>query len=125
MARILNTENSIEMFRGTSKTFDLSVVDDSGLPVDLTGAVLYFTVKERIDDPLPLVQKKSSDALQIDIYDPRAGKARIYLEPGDTQNLALKPRFFDVWAVLVSGRRYVVIPPSDFILQPTVTVLPV
>jgi len=101
MPRILNTENSIEMFRGTSKTFDLTVTDDSGQPVDLTGATLYLTIKERMDDQLPLVQKKSSDALQIDIYDPRAGKARIYLEPGDTQNLALKPRFFDVWAILL------------------------
>ena len=125
MASILTTENSIEMYKGTSKTFVLSVVDENNVIVDLTGATIYFTVKDGIGEVNPLVQKKSSNALEIDIFDPRGGKAKIYLSPSDTQALALKPRVFDVWVVLSSGKRYVVIPPSDFVLKPPVTVLPV
>jgi hypothetical protein len=125
MPSLLNTENSIEMYRGTSKTFILEVTDEAGDVVNLTGCTIYFTVKERLEEVNPLIQKKSSDAMEIDIYDPTGGKAKIYLNPADTQALALKPRTFDVWVVLSSGKRYVVIPPSDFVLKPSVTVIPV
>jgi hypothetical protein len=125
MPSLLTTENAMEMYRGTSKTFILEITDEEGAVVNLTGSTIYFTVKDSIDAVNPLIQKKSSDALQIDIYDPVGGKAKIYLDPADTQALALKPRIFDVWVVLTSGKRYVVIPPSDFVLKPSVTVIPV
>ena len=125
MSNILRPENLISVIRGTSKTFELEITDDDGAVVDLTGATLYFTVKAKLEDTNPLIQKKSSDALEIDIYDPRGGKAKIYLNPSDTQTLALKPHIFDVWVVLSSGKRYVVVGPSTFELKPAGTVIPV
>jgi hypothetical protein len=125
MTGILRPENALQVVRGSSKTIDLTVTNEDGNPVDLTGSTVYFTVKRLVTDASPLIQKKSSDALEIDIFDPRGGVARIYLNPADTQNLALNPYVFDVWVVLSSGKRYPVVGPATFDMLPSVTVIPV
>lgn len=117
-------ENAVSIIRGSSKTLEMTVIDaDTGKPADLTGGKVVLTVKEAVTDLNPVIQKISTDVTQAEITVPRGGIARIYLVPGDTQTLALKDYVFDVWVVLASGKRYPVVQPSVFTVQPGVTLL--
>lgn len=120
---LLAPVNAVTVIRGSSKTFQLTVVDRFGKPVDLTGATLFFTVKVKTEDPYPVIQKKSSDPTQILITNPKGGVAQIYLQPQDTANRDPLVHVFDAWVSLVGGKRYPVIPPSTFEIVPGVTVL--
>lgn len=120
----LQPENSVTLVRGTSKSLELLVVDIAGKAVDLTGAKIVMTVKAAVSDTTPLFMKSSDFPSQAEIPYPRQGKARIYVSPADTQNLAPKQYVFDVWVVLSSGKRYAVVQPSTFEVLAAVTVLP-
>lgn len=124
-AGITQPKNAIRIIRGSSKTYELSVVDENDDPVDLTGARVLFTVKRDIVDTAPLIQKDSdAGPTQVEIMTPpKAGKARIYLSPSDTQRLEAVEYVFDSWIVLSSGKRHPVIPPSVFEIEPGVTVI--
>lgn len=117
-------ENSVTLIRGTSKSLELQVVDINNKPADLTGAKIVLSVKTAVTDAAPLFMKSSDFPSQAEIPFPRQGKARIFISPADTQNLAPKQYVFDVWVVLASGKRYAVIPPSTLDVQAGVTVLP-
>jgi len=121
---LLLPENSIEVIRGTSKTFELTVRDDAGVVVDLTGSRIIFSVKTCPADPLPLIQKTTDNVTQAEITVPREGKARIYLQPNDTQTLEALQYVFDVWVILTSGKRFAVVPSSIFAVKPGVTLIP-
>jgi hypothetical protein len=84
-----------------------------------------FTVKRDLAEVAPLIQKDSAvGPAQIEIMTPpKAGKARIYLSPSDTQRLDAREYVFDAWVVLSSGKRHPVIPPSVFEIEPGVTVI--
>ena len=124
MSSILGSENQIEIIRGSSKTFELEVLDESDAAVDLTSARVVLTVKCSLVDPAPLIQKDSEGgATQVEITAPREGKARIKFSPADTQTLDVGKYTFDVWVVLASGFRCPVILPSPFIVQAGVTIL--
>jgi hypothetical protein len=120
----LQPANAVTVIRGASKTFMLSVVEPNGKPKDLSGATIYFTVKEKLADLDPIIQKKSTDSNQILILNAKAGIAHIHLHPGDTAHLEPKEYVFDVWVVLFDGVRCPVIPPSVFEVAAAVTVLP-
>lgn len=122
---ILQPENALAIIKGTSRTYEVQVQDEHCEPVNLTGCTMYFTVKERIDDVAPLFQKSSLNALEIQFTDPEGGIARVYVQPADTFNAKVKPYVFDIWLILTTGKRYVIVPPSTFEIQPSVTVLPV
>jgi hypothetical protein len=117
-------ENSLEVIRGTSKTLELVITDESGGVVDLTGARIVFSVKTSPGDPLPLIQKTTDHVAQVEITLPREGKARIYLQPSDTQTLEALQYVFDVWLILTSGKRFAVVPSSIFAVKPGVTLIP-
>lgn len=121
---LLYPANAIQIVRGASRTLELTVTDDNNAPVDLTNGKLYLSVKVAPLDERALLQKTSADPLQIDIFAPRSGKAKIYFQPADTANLDTHEYVFDVWAVLANGRRYPVIQPSVFAVQPGVTRIP-
>ena len=116
--------NLISVIRGSSKAFEITVTDDQDEPVDLTGATMYFTVKRDISEPLPTVRKSSADPTQILIAAPRTGVAKLFLVPGDTHGKSIGGYVFDVWVILVDGRRIPVIPPSQFEVEQGVTVVP-
>lgn len=119
----LDPENWVEIIRGSSKDLELVIEDDEGEPVDLTGGQIYFTVKKHIDEVVPLIQKSSSDAAQIEFTDPKGGTSRIHLFPGDTYQLELREYTFDIWFINASGKRFVVVPPSTFEVVAGVTKL--
>lgn len=121
---ILGPENQIEIYRGSSKTYELEVLDGESHAVDLTGARIVLTVKCEATDPAPLIQKDSQvGASQIDITYPKEGKAEIKFVPSDTQTMDVGEYVFDVWVVLASGTRGPVILPSPFNVVAGVTVL--
>jgi len=82
-----------------------------------------MTVKCKASDVENLLQKDSGDgAGEVDITDPHAGLAEIYLQPADTRTLNGK-YVFDVWVILPSGARHVVVGPSTLQVSRSVTVL--
>ena len=121
---ILGPGNQIEIFRGSSKIYELEVLDGGGHAVDLTGARVVLTVKCRLEDADSIIQKDSAiSASQIDITHPIEGKAEIKFSPSDTQTRDTGEYIFDVWVVLSSGVANAVIPPSPFFIKAGVTVL--
>lgn len=121
---ILGPENEIEIYRGSSKTYELHVTDSSEADVNLTGARIVLSVKCALSDPAPLVQKDSQvGAAEIDINHPIEGKAEIKFVPSDTQTMDVGEYIFDVWVVLASGTRGPVVLPSPFKVVAGVTVL--
>jgi len=121
---ILGPENQIEIYRGSSKTYELEVLDGDSVAVDLTGARVVLTVKCSEMDPAPLIQKDSLvGAAQVDISHPKEGKAEIKFVPSDTQTMDVGEYIFDVWVVLASGTRGPVVLPSPFKIVAGVTVL--
>lgn len=118
-------ENSIHIVRGTSRTLALCVKDAEGHPVNLTGARVVFTVKCRVTDDSPRIQKDSAEGvLEVDIDDPLNGEAKIYIQPEDTSTMDVGTYVFDVWVILSSGTRHLVVGPGEFVVVAGVTVLP-
>lgn len=123
---LTTSANAVQLVRGTTKTFELTVLDDAGGAFDLTGASLWFTVKKTIKDVDFVVQKRSTDPSEIAITSAKEGKASIYLLPADTNLLDVREYVFDVWVVVVptppaTPLRYLVVGPSTLELQDSVT----
>lgn len=117
-------KNAVQVIRGTSKTFELTVTDESGGVVNLTGSRVIMTVKRELVDRNPVIQKDSAvGPTQVELSEPKAGKAKIYFDPPDTQTLDVREYLFDVWVVLASGKRYAVVPPSVLEIVAGVTVI--
>jgi len=122
---IMQPENAVAILKGSSRTYEIRVQDEHCEPVNLTGCTMYFTVKENQSDIAPYIQKTSLNALEIEFTDALGGVARVYLNPADTFNAKVKPYCFDVWLILTTGKRYVIVTPSIFDIQAAVTVIPI
>ena len=93
-----------ELYRGDSKTYRVSVVDEAGLPVDITSNLLRFTIKKDLGDPdsSAIVKKASSGfadggAMQVSIVGaPANGVFDIYLRPADTYTAKPDKYFYDI-----------------------------
>lgn len=124
---ITGSENEVEIIRGTSKNFELLVCDDHGDPVDLTGSRIIATVKCDIETERISIQKDSQvGPAEIEILTQSGdtlGQALIKFAPSDTQNLDPGEYIFDVWVILSSGARHIVVGPDPFIIKRGVTVL--
>lgn len=121
----LSPENSLAIMKGSSHTIDLEVRGPDGKVLDITSAKLFFSVKAAITDTAFVIRKTSTSASEIEITEPRSGKASIYLDPSDTAHLSPGFYVYDVWVVLLSGRRYSVVGPSELEVQASVTAIPV
>lgn len=124
MANLLDTENAIDIVRGTSRTLALTVTDAAGVPVNLTGARVVFTVKCSVQETDNKIQKDSArDAADASVTAASSGQAQIYLQPQDTQGMEPGKYVFDVWVLLSGGARYLVVGPGPFNVRAGVTVL--
>lgn len=121
---MLSPQNTLVITRGTSKTLQLTVARPDTTYYDLTGGKLVMTVKGSVYDDLPLVQKLTTNPAEGVITKPREGVVEFYLVPADTNGLPPKTYIFDVWLITASGDRYVVVPESQFVVNPGVTYLP-
>lgn len=109
---MLEPANAISLIRGSSKDFNLTVLDDTGHFVDLTGARVVLGVKGHRSDPAPKLVKDSLQAGHVDFPNPRAGEAVLHFAPADTYYLDPGPYVFDLWIVFQDGRRVPVIEES-------------
>lgn len=100
----------LDIFRGNNKTFEVSIKDESGQNLDLTGATVYFMVKESVkdEDASAKISKSSAVAGQIVITNAIGGLCEIYLVPADTSSLPVKRYVYEVKVGLADGRKYTV-----------------
>lgn len=133
-SNITKSGNAIEIYKGQTKDIQVTVTQigqdpttgdyPANIPVDLTGATVYFTVKARPGDPVTLVYKVSTTSSQITIATPTTGGiATIHLLPLDTYKMAADTYVFDIWVVLSTGATYPVVEVAEFIIKEPVTVV--
>lgn len=85
MSEILTTKESINVFRGDSKTIEKTLTDSDGVVVDLTGAELKFSVKkDRFLADTDALISKSSPSSGITIVDAAAGEFKVEVDAADT-----------------------------------------
>jgi len=114
------TRQDKTMIRGVTKTFRIVVSDEAGDAVDLTGATVYFWVKENVSDTTPVITKNSDNAGEAEILTQAGdtlGKADIFLNPNDTQSLDPGTYYYDVLVQLSTGDRYVVVNPAKLFIE--------
>lgn len=78
----------LSMVRGDTFQFDVFVVDPvTGDPYDVSNSHFWFTAKKRYfdADAAALISKESGQG--ITVLDASAGKARIIIDPSDTDSL--------------------------------------
>jgi len=127
---LLEPKNALSIYKGESKTLILTIEkpdpDNLGscIPVDITGATVYFTVKEKPEATEVFIRKTSATVTEVELTDPRGGIAKIFLAPADTINMDPRRSYvFDVWVTLSSGDQYPVVKPSTFkVLQGVTTI---
>lgn len=102
-------------------------------PVDLTGALVWFTVKNRIEDAAPVISKRNVAAGGVDnqvlVSLPQVGLAlgqfRVFGDPADTALLDPAETYWcDAFVQLPGGppvQRYQVLRPRPFVIDPAVT----
>jgi hypothetical protein len=115
----------LAVYKGEDKNYTLTIVDENGDRVDITGFAIEFEVKPKAGDPDPASIAKSVGSgivLKPQTGD-TLGQATISLDPADTSGLAALVYKYDVVAVDGGGERHVVIPPSTFDLREVVNVV--
>ena len=90
-----------DFYRGDSKTINMSFKDNTGNPIDLTGATIWFTVKR---NPMDL---DSNAVIQKEITshtDATNGLSTISLAPTDTNDLEIRSYNYDIQLVDSIGK---------------------
>lgn len=121
----------LEVVRGESKTFVMTVRSaKTKQPVDLTGAKVWFSVKNRLEDPDAVIRKRTQNAggsdVEVLVSAPQSGatlgQAQIFLAPPDTAGLDPRASYVcDAWVEFPSGKRYQVVKNRGFVIDPSVT----
>ena len=120
----VQSNNQINLVRGTSKVVIVTVLNEDGTPLNLSGGKAWLCVASQPSCPL-IVDKRTglaggSDS-QAKITDEDNGVVKFYLTPEDTANLTVGRYQYDVWVETAGGHRYQVIPISAFILSHSIT----
>jgi len=122
---------TLHVTRGESRTFLLTVTNlKTKVPVDVTGAKVWFTIKNRVEDVDAIVAKKNLIAGGVDgqilITVPQtgltAGQVQVFIDPADTAGLDPEETYWcDAWVQLTNNRRYQVVSNRPFKVDPAVT----
>lgn len=120
----------ISVTRGETKTLTFVARDDDKQPIDITGAKVWFNVKNRIEDVAPVISKKNVTAGGVDKQvlitlvqtGATKGQLKVFLTPPDTAGLDSTEFYWcDCWIELTTGERRQVLPNSEFKINPAVT----
>lgn len=110
------------VFLGESKTYLLTVYDEDGELLDLSGSTVRFHVAPKAGDP-PVITKTSAVPTEIEIQ-PQSGstlgQAKIFILPADTSTPGVGVYVYDVWVDLPGGAQKLVVQPSRFEILPSV-----
>lgn len=83
----MTTEN-LELRRGDTHVFDLTILNAAGTAMNLTGATVRFTAKNNLSDADgSAVITKISPSSGIVVTDAAGGLARLTLLPADTSSI--------------------------------------
>jgi hypothetical protein len=125
-----NPQHALTVTRGESKTFLVTVRDSQRNLIDLTSASVWFTVKNRLEDPGATIAKKNVTAGGVDgqilVSLPQVGAVvgqfKIFIVPADTTGIDPEAALVcDAWVQVASGQRYQVISNRQFKILPAVT----
>lgn len=101
--------NNINMIRGDSGVFTITITDTDGTPVELTdGDVLTFTLRRAARNPAIVLQKIIVGG-------------ELNIKPSDTEGLAFGAYVYDIELRRADGYVDTVIPPHKFLLMEEVT----
>ena len=107
------TKQDVEIYRGDNRTFKVTVKDGDGNAVNITGASIIFSVKEKIGDTGYNFQKKNTAAgggdSQIKITDAVNGIYEVYIVPTDTQTLDIGNYEYDSELTTATSKVYTVV----------------
>jgi hypothetical protein len=118
----------IEIYKGEDRTITITVRNSSGARVDITGAVLYFTVRISPFAAVSSIALNSTlQPAQFTILDQTnattKGDYQVKLLPANTRDLPASDSYvWDSWIVL-GGEQQPVIADAKFTLKQPVTVL--
>lgn len=103
----------IEVVRGTTNTFEISIVDSSGGAYALgSNEKILFGIKKKPEDK-ETIFTKSAEIAEVGLF-------RVKLSPSDTENLPFGKYWYDVG--LQSGEDYYnVIEANPFEIVPNIT----
>lgn len=106
--------NRIEIVRGTTNAFGISVTDKDGNPFQLeAGQSLVFGLKRRAQGEERVLIKTITNTIDGEYY--------LELQPDDTCHLEPGLYFYDVGLQHGKSIFYNVIEQSDFVIKPNVT----
>ncbi|RLC49287.1 MAG: hypothetical protein DRH57_00260 [Candidatus Cloacimonadota bacterium] len=80
-----------DFYRGDTQIYELTITDENGNPVDITGATVWFTLKtdKSLPDNEAVIQKVVTDHV-----DPANGKTKVVLTADETANLVPNTYYF-------------------------------
>ena len=119
------TQN-IEIEKNRDKTIKVTL-EANGSAFDITGAKVWFSVKEELGDADvdALITKKNAEAggddTQAKVTDGTGGILEIYIDPADTETLDAGDYWFDVVIETTAPRKLQAVSPSRFSVRQPVT----
>ena len=102
------------MYSGDTKLLEITVLDQDGDPVDLTGATVKWQMAKKVTSDTPVLSKEIGSGVVI--MNPTAGRFDISLQPADTA--AIKGAYYHEAEITESGGDVATV------LAGTITILP-
>ena len=99
------TRIDLEMMRGDTKVFDVTITDEAGAAVNLTGSTVKFTAKNRVGDAQGVAVIALTTGDGVELTDAANGVARVTIAPDDTSGFTSKKTLeYDVQVAETGGR---------------------
>jgi len=118
--------SEVEIVKKRNKTIKVTLVAD-GSPLPITGAKIWFSVKEELTDPDSdaVITKRNAAAggadTQANVMDGAGGILEIYIDPDDTEGLDAGDYWYDVVIETTAPRKLQAVEPSRFSIREPVT----
>ena len=98
----------LDIDRGRDKTYEVSVTDEAGRILDLTGATVSFMVKNSVRDAdiNAVITKTSDNPAEISITNPVGGICEVIIVPDDTDSLPVKRYVYEIKVLTADNKKY-------------------
>jgi hypothetical protein len=103
-------QQTIHWPSGEDGTVKLAVVDPTGAVVNVAGGSFKLGLRHRFSDTAPVLSRAGT------ITDAPNGKVSFALAAADTSALDVDTYRYDVWYTDSGGKRWQVVPASDFVI---------
>lgn len=99
------------LYRGNTRNFTVTIKQD-GVPVDITGDTVEMTLKEKIDDAVPVLEKTAV------LTDPVNGVAQFTITSAESTAFSIRTYRMEVTWVKAGGERFTVLIASLPVAEP-------